>query len=67
MKVGEFKKIIEGLPDDMTVGGSGYWGEYIRIWDAYVQSVSLPYPKTGESEDILCIYMEDKGEPPCDF
>lgn len=62
MKVGELKKILEGLPDDMRVGSSGYWGEYLECWDAYVHSVSLPYPKTGESEDILCMYIEDKGE-----
>lgn len=63
MNIAELKKEIADLPDDMLVGGSGYYGEYLKVNSVYKRKVSS---KVGSSDEIDCltINIEDAGEEP---
>lgn len=66
MTIGELKEIIKNLPDDMLVGGSGHYGEYLECYDICVENVRNNYftHKEEDSKTILCISLEDAGECP---
>ena len=60
MTIKELKEKISSLDDDMIVGGSGYFGEYLELLDAEVRTVSF-----GDFEqEIFCILIEDAGDEP---
>ena len=63
MNVGELKKIIENLPDDMPVGSSGHFGEFLECYSARQTNVSLSR-RSSIVISILAIDMEDKGPDP---
>lgn len=58
--VGILKEIIKDLPDDMIIGGSGHFGEFLEAW--YIDKKRVN--KDGKSVEILCISMESAGEEP---
>ena len=73
MTVKELKEIIKDLPDDMAVGGSGHFGEYLECYSVEVKTVSTkwiwdgkgnPSSLDGKQEEILSIVIEDPGEEP---
>jgi len=63
MTVKELKEIIALLDDDMKVGGSGHFGEYLECWDAIPTTVTKG-KFGGVKETILCISIEDAGDEP---
>ncbi len=63
MTIKELKDIIKELPDDMKVGGSGHFGEYLECWDITITTVSKG--RFGDiKEQILCVSIEDAGDEP---
>lgn len=63
MTIKELKEIIKDLPDDMRVGGSGHYGEYLECWDIWLTIVNKGrFGSVGE--EILCISMESAGDEP---
>ena len=63
MTIKELKEIIKELPDDMKVGGSGHFGEYLECWDIATTIVSKG--RFGDiKEQILCVSIEDAGDEP---
>ena len=56
----DLKKIIENLPDEMKVGGSGHFGELLECYSINPTKVTINYMK----EEILCIVIENAGEEP---
>jgi len=63
MNVGDLKKILKDLPDDMLIGGVGHYGNLLDCYDIYLSRVSKGY-MSGKKIDILCIDIEDAGEEP---
>lgn len=63
MTVKELKDFIKDLPDDMKVGKSGHYGEYLECWDVVCSTVDVAYPQ-HTTEMILNIYIEDAGPEP---
>ena len=63
MTILELKEKIEFLPDDMEVGGSGHFGEFLECYSAYVSSVSIKR-FSEKTEQIFCITIESPGEEP---
>ena len=63
MTIKELKEIIKELHDDMKVGGSGHFGEYLECWD--ITTTTVIKDRFGnDKEEILCISLEDVGEEP---
>jgi len=63
MTIKELKDIIKELPEDMKVGGSGHFGEYLECWDITTTTVSKG--RFGDfKEQILCVSIEDAGDEP---
>lgn len=66
MNIKELKDIIKDLPDDMEVGGSGHYCEFLDCFSVQIASVSIydkRNKKIGEKE-ILNIDMEQSGPDP---
>jgi len=63
MTIKELKEIIKELPDDMRVGGSGHFGEYLECWDVTTTTVSKGR-FADIKEQILCVSIEDAGDEP---
>lgn len=63
MTIKELKKIIQDLPDDMKIGGSGHFGEFLECYSISVIEVR-ENRKTNERKPILSISIEDAGEEP---
>lgn len=63
MTIKELKEKIMFLDDDMKVGGSGHFGEYLECWDAEATTVTKSRTD-GEKEVIFSITIEDAGEEP---
>lgn len=66
MTVKELKQALEGVPDDMNVGGSGWFGEYLRcdfaaIKEDYVYPLD---PKCSEKGTWFNITIEPIGDEP---
>ena len=67
MNIGELKELIKDLPDEMLVGNSGHFGEYLEVVSAYKSRVNLhyyPYTEDNKQIDIFLITTEDPGEEP---
>ncbi len=69
MTIKELKEKIANLDDNMLVGGSGYFGEFLECYNAEVTTVMTSYfdffkgiPKC--EIEIFCISIQDKGEEP---
>lgn len=57
MTVGDIKKIVADLPDDMEVGGSGQYNEFLDCLDISVTSVTNG--RLGNTnKNILCVEIE---------
>lgn len=59
----ELKEKIKDLPDDMEVGGSGHFGEFLECWDITVTTTKKNL-SSNEHKKILCISIENPGEEP---
>ena len=70
MTIKELKDKIKDLPDDMLVGNTGHFGEYLPVLDCRVHYFNpwcyenFVFVKTDIKTDIFCISIEDKGEEP---
>lgn len=63
MDVGTLKLAISNLPDDMLVGGSGHYGEYLEVYD--IRRDKVHTSTFGSNQvDIFIIDIEDAGEEP---
>ncbi len=63
MTIKELKEKIKELPDDMKIGASGHFGEYLECWDITTTIVTKGRFGDGK-EEILCISIEDAGDEP---
>jgi hypothetical protein len=63
MTVKELKEKLENLPDEMIVGGSGHFGEYLECYDAEVRQV-FESPSEFTTREIFCISLENAGNEP---
>lgn len=63
MNIGELKKIIKDLPDNMLIGGSGHYGEFLKCYTPNVKKVSENW-KSNKEIEIFCISLEDSGHEP---
>lgn len=63
MTVKELKEKLIDLDDDMKVGGSGHFGEFLECWGAGVTTVSKGL-FSSEKEQIFSISIEDAGDEP---
>jgi hypothetical protein len=68
MTIKDLKELIKDLPDDMLVGGSGHYGEYLECYGAGVINVAEEHVMgknyTRGSIDILNIEIVYPGEEP---
>lgn len=64
--VKELKKFISNLPDDMEVGGIGYYGELLDCHSFSVEHANEngAFSPKQKLVDILHIDIEDAGEEP---
>ena len=63
MTIKELKEKIMFLDDNMKVGGSGHFGEFLECWYAEVRTVTKSR-MNDEKEVIFSISIEDAGENP---
>lgn len=63
MTIKELKEKIMFLDDDMKVGCSGHYGEFLDCLYADVKTVSKD-KFSDDTEVIFCIYNEDAGIEP---
>jgi hypothetical protein len=63
MTIRELKEKIMFLDDDMRVGGSGHFGEFLQCWDVEVRTVTKSRIDKKD-EVIFCISIEDAGDEP---
>lgn len=63
MTIKELKEKIALLDDDMKVGGSGHFGEFLECWDAEVRTVTKSR-RDIDKEVIFSISIEDAGDEP---
>lgn len=63
MTIKELKEKIMFLDDNMKVGGTGYFGEFLECWDAEVRTVTKSR-MNNEKEVIFSISIEDAGDEP---
>lgn len=64
MTVKELKKALEGVDDDLLVGDSGHFGEYLPVLEVGVMEV---YKEEGRGYDkitIFKVHIEGAGEEP---
>lgn len=69
MNIKDLKELIANLPDDMEIGGSGHYGEFLEVYDTMTRNVTIRKPIFGnqynkETKLILCISMESAGDEP---
>ena len=63
MTIKELKEKIMFLDDNMKVGGSGHFGEFLECLDAEVRTVSKSR-FSDEKKVIFSISIEDAGDKP---
>ena len=63
MTIKELKEKIALLDDDMKVGGSGHFGEFLECWGVGVTTVTKSR-MNKEKEVIFSISIEDAGDEP---
>lgn len=59
----DLKKAIQDLPDDMEIGGSGHYGEYLECLNLGTESVTISIDDNNLKE-IFCIFIESPGDEP---
>lgn len=74
MNVKQLREIIQGLPDDMLVGGVGHFGEFLQCFGATVETIiddggwyeneMGDWLQDRVETKILAISIEDAGEEP---
>ena len=76
MTIKELKEKIKDLPDDMLIGNTGHFGEYLECTEVNVHTAH--FKQEGNKlvgwyfdfgiplikKEIFCICIEDKGEEP---
>lgn len=63
MTIKELKEKIANLDDNMKVGGSGHFGEFLEFWSAGVTTVTKSR-RNKETEVIFSISIEHAGDEP---
>jgi hypothetical protein len=63
MTVLELKNIIKELSDDMVVGNTGHYGEFLSAWDARVVK-TYKFSDVNNKFNILSIGIESPGPNP---
>ena len=63
MTIKELKEKIALLDDDMKVGGSGHFGEFLECWGVCVTTVTKSR-RDKDKEVIFSISIEDAGDEP---
>jgi len=63
MTIKELKEAIMFIDDNMKVGGSGHFGEFLECWDVAVRTVNKSQMST-ETEVIFSISIQDPGDEP---
>jgi hypothetical protein len=63
MTIKELKEKIMFLDDNMKIGGSGHFGEFLECYDAKVINVFKSI-MDDEKEVIFAISIEDAGDEP---
>jgi hypothetical protein len=63
MTIKELKEKIIFLDDNMEVGSSGHFGEFLECWDAEVRTVTKSLID-NEKKVIFSISIEDAGDEP---
>ena len=63
MDIGTLKLAISNLPDNMLVGGSGHFGEYLEVYGIRKGKVSKGMSSVHGTE-IFIIDIEQAGEEP---
>jgi hypothetical protein len=63
MNVKQLKELIKDLPDEMDIGGSGHFGEFLECVEVSVSDVYIS-DGSREIKKILCVKIEDAGEDP---
>jgi hypothetical protein len=63
MTIKELKEKIMFLNDDMEVGGSGHFGEFLECWEAKVRTVNRSI-RNHEKKEIFFISIENYGDEP---
>jgi len=72
MNIKELKELISDLPDDMLVGNSGHYGEFLSVISAYKTKAFVCdkskrryfNDNSAKSVPIFLISIEDAGEEP---
>jgi len=69
MDIKELKQIIKDLPDDMLVGGSGHYGEFLDCYEirkgiVYMNNTTMYKKSVGNKVGILLISLEHAGDEP---
>lgn len=62
----DLKKIIENLPDNMLIGSSGHYGEYLECYNISINKVNkdLFNNRAANTIEILNIEIESPGPEP---
>jgi hypothetical protein len=63
MTIKKLKELIANLDDNMKVGGSGHFGEFLECWSAGVMTVTKSR-RDKEKEEIFSISIEHAGDEP---
>lgn len=64
MNIKDLKQKIMNLDDNMIVGGSGHFGEFLECFDASLTTVSMSKSDYNQKQIIFCISIESAGEEP---
>lgn len=64
MTIKELKQIIKDLPENMKIGSSGHFGEFLECYNITIRNVYKDMHDYSNKELILCINLEDAGEEP---
>lgn len=73
MTIKDLKEIIKDLPDDMEVGITGHWGEFLSIDSAHVHkdvhgfNTKKLYSDNVNLTEWFDIESPSRGEDPSDF
>ena len=63
MNIKKLKEIIKDLPDDMLIGSSGHFGEFLECWDISISKVDKSFNSRNKII-ILNIDIESAGDEP---
>jgi hypothetical protein len=61
----ELKEAIKDLPDEMLIGSSGHYGEFLDCYGfSVIEVTKYAFFDDGEKFKIFSISIEDAGEEP---